>query len=428
LGDDRLNEGELLLLHRERNALGGPVVVDLARPVPLGLAGGLVVFIFTMVAMSGGPPAMLSKITVGSVSFTAMVAALTGVVSWTLVLLYHRIPRSVARASVIYGAFVTWMLGSLVISGATRQGLQFILVQVAFLGAVLLAATARLVVGSRLDAVVASCLRFTAIVLIGAAILGTADVGLSVSPRPLAIVLVVCMGWFLAEYRLGEHSSLWWSLGALLAIAISLSRTALFAGFFLVVATMFLAASRHRARNAILCVLLVAGGYWAVTSWAPLRDRFVQGDVSFSVGGVNVNAEGRTKVWPVLWSEVQDQPLLGHGSGAASARSRTVGPAFDHPHNDYLRVLYDFGFVGVGLLAWFVVRSTRLLRSSRKRSRSSIPALAALNAGLGVLIVMVTDNPLDYSFVMIPLGALIGLGLASGLGVGRLRQPVYVAK
>jgi O-antigen ligase len=160
-----------------------------------------------------------------------------------------------------------------------------------------------------------------------------------------------------------------------------------------------------------VCVLLVVAGYWAVTSWAPLRDRFSEGDVSLSVGGVNINAEGRTKVWSVLWSEAQDEILVGRGPGAASARSVAMDPAFDHPHNDYLRIVYDFGLVGLGLLGWFVVRTTRLLRRARRRARDAIPPLAALYAGVAVLLVMATDNPLDYPFVMIPLGALLGLGL-----------------
>ena len=43
-----------------------------------------------------------------------------------------------------------------------------------------------------------------------------------------------------------------------------------------------------------------------------------------------------------------------------------LDPAFDHPHNDYLGILYDYGFVGLGLLAWFTVRTARLLRHIRK--------------------------------------------------------------
>jgi O-antigen ligase len=260
------------------------------------------------------------------------------------------------------------------------------------------------------------------------AILAAAGVLQLGGARPVALVALIGMAWFLAEYRLGNRNSLWWSLAVLLGITISLSRTALLGAFVLIVATLLFAYGRHRARNVILCVLLLASGYWAVTYWAPLRDRFVTGDVSLSVGGISTNAEGRTRVWTVLWSEAQDEPLIGRGAGAASARSVLLDPAFDQPHNDYLRIFYDFGVIGLGLLAWFLIRSVRLLRYARIRFSGSIPALAALNAELALLVVMAATNPLDAPFFMIPLGALVGLGLGSGLVAGGVRQPVSAAR
>jgi O-antigen ligase len=338
------------------------------------------------------------------------------------VLLYRRMPWPAARAAGVYVVLVAWMLGSLLINGTTRQGLQFIVVQVAFVGALLLASIARCVIGGRLDIVVARCFRLTASVLIASEIVGVADTGLHVDRRVAAIISLIGMGWFLAEYRLGRRSSLWWALASLSGITISLSRSALFAGFVLLVATLFLASGKRRIRNVLLSALVVAAGAWAVTSWAPLRDRFVQGDLSFSVAGININAEGRTQVWAALWSGVPDKPIIGHGPGAASARSISLDPAFDNPHNDYLRVLYDFGVVGLGLLVWFFIRSARLLWHARNGSLRLMPVVAALNAGLAVLIVMATDNPLDYPVVLIPMGALIGLGLGCvGYGPGGSR-------
>lgn len=408
--DDVFTKGDRLSTHREPIALHGSVPACPGRSVGLGLAGALVAFIFTAVALSG----VLGNLRAASFSYTAIVATLTGVICWTLVLFNNLVPRTAARVAVAFAAFFLSVIGSLLVGTATRQGLQFVVVLAAFLGAVLLGSTARRAVGSHLDVVVGRCFRLTASLLIGSAALGALGILNSVDVRPSAIVAVVCIGWFLAEYRLGRRSSLWWSLAALAGVGVSLSRIALLAGFLLVLAAVLLGPSKqHRVSLAILALLLVVSGYWAVTYWPPLRDRFLQGDVSLSVAGFNVNGEGRAQVWSVLWSEWPDQPLLGHGPGAASARALLVSPAFDHPHNDYLLLLYDFGLVGFVLLAWFSLRSARQLLWVRKRSPASIAPLAALNAGFAVLIVMATDNPLDYPFVMIPLGALVGLGLGS---------------
>jgi hypothetical protein len=139
----------------------------------------------------------------------------------------------------------------------------------------------------------------------------------------------------------------------------------------------------YARRDGLAQVDVVAGGVLAVTSWAPLRNRFVQGDVNLSVAGININSEGRTKVWAVVWSGAQNELLIGHGPGRASALSVSVDPAFDHPHSDYLLVVYDFGVVGLVLLAWFSIRSARLLRQARDRSRVLVPAVAALNGRFG---------------------------------------------
>ncbi len=79
-----------------------------------------------------------------------------------------------------------------------------------------------------------------------------------------------------------------------------------------------------------------------------------------------------------------------------SASSSVIGPA-----------------VNPRLWIWFAVRTARLLLRVRARPDAALPARAALLAGLAVLILMVTDNPMDYSFVLLPLGVLIGLALGA---------------
>lgn len=390
------------------------------RPTALGPAGAVVVAIFTVVALSGN--ARFGS----SVSITAMVAGVSAGVCWTLVLLYDRVPPAALRSGAIFVAFIAWMLSSLFLNGATKQGLQFIVVQIAFAGALLLAATARYVVGGYLDIVVARCIRLTASAIMVVEFAGAIDSKFQLNVRAMAIVALIGVGWFLAEYRTGRRTSLRWALAAFLGIAVTLSRTATLAAFVLVVIAMLSGSERHRARNAGIAALMLLTGFVAVTSWAPLRDRFTQGDTSLSVGGLSINAEGRTKVWQILYPEALRDPVMGRGPGSASARSLQISPTLDHPHNDYLRVFYDFGAVGFGLLVWFAVRSGRLLVRIRKRRRGLVPPLAALNVAIAILIVMATDNPLDYSFVMIPFGALIGLGLGYVVQVST-GSPAHVA-
>src|SRR5437868_5515168 len=73
-------------------------------PVVLGLAGGFVVFALTAVALS----AAVGNVRGGSVSLTAAIAGMSAVVSWTLVLLYHTVPKPAARVAAIFMAFLVW--------------------------------------------------------------------------------------------------------------------------------------------------------------------------------------------------------------------------------------------------------------------------------------------------------------------------------
>jgi O-antigen ligase len=357
---------------------------------------------------------IFAQVRIASFSATAIVAAFTGIASWTLVLMHRRVPASAGRLIAVFTAFLLVCTASAVLGTVTRQGIQYIQVLFAALGAMALGAIVRARVGESLDDVIARCMRISSMVLIAAFAASGAGAHVDVAPRTSAIVALIGIGWFLAEHRAGRKRALWWALALLTAIAVSLSRSALVAGFILVAGTMIVASPRRRLRTFVFGVLLISAGYWAITSWAPLHDRFFSGDLSLSVGGVTVNAEGRTYVWDVLWSEVPNDLLLGHGPGAASARSVALDPAFDQPHNDYLRIIYDYGLVGSALVVWFGLCVARLLKRAMRSGSPSIAPLAARTAGLAILIVMITDNPLDYPFVMIPLGALVGLGLGAG--------------
>ena len=240
--------------------------------------------------------------------------------------------------------------------------------------------------------------------------------GIDISSRTSAIVALIGLAWFLAEHRAGRPHTLPWVIAMLVAVALSLSRTALLAGFVITAVSFIAGSPRHRIRNVTFAVMLLVAGYWAITSWAPLHDRFFQGDVSLSVGGVNVNAEGRTKVWGVLWSEVPGGLLLGHGVDTASARSLSLDPAFDQPHNDYLRLVYDFGLVEEkALLVSCVVASTRCSTPARRRGVVTIPAACRTHGRRRGADRHGDGQPARLSIRHDPLGALVGVGIASAL-------------
>lgn len=137
-----------------------------------------------------------------------------------------------------------------------------------------------------------------------------------------------------------------------------------------------------------------------------------------------VRLDGRPSFWAVTWRSAREHLLLGHGLGTADDVVRQRYAPVDQPHNDYLRMLHDTGAVGLGL--WLTAVGMllfRLRRAARSpdgpgKWRPTGPAWAAAVALVGVCLTMLTDNTLIYGFVMLPLGVLVGAGLAATRSAG----------
>jgi O-antigen ligase len=207
----------------------------------------------------------------------------------------------------------------------------------------------------------------------------------------------------------------------LATIVLSLSRSSI------VTALLLLPLSRMRSRpriadwvRMILVIGLAAGlFYGAFTYIAPLRERFTEGDVQTVGGAVSINVTGRDTMWSVTWHSYLESPWIGKGAGS-SAKELFESAGLSHPHNDYLRILHDYGLVG--LLLWalgFTILVRRTWRAWRYADVSgSQVAHVHLTALLSLVVVgidMITANPIVYIFIMGPLGVLVGssLGLSS---------------
>ena len=115
------------------------------------------------------------------------------------------------------------------------------------------------------------------------------------------------------------------------------------------------------------------------------------------------------------WQSAVESPWIGKGAGSASAY---LADLYDgdiaHPHNDYLRILHDYGVVGLVLFLYGLARVGRLFWRNWAQPRELLQrrlSLAAALALTAIAMMMVTDNTLVYVFVMGPLGILLGTAL-----------------
>jgi O-antigen ligase len=209
------------------------------------------------------------------------------------------------------------------------------------------------------------------------------------------------------------------SVAVLAAIFLSLSRTALFAALLAVPASMVTRLSLARilrigGYTVLVVTLLVA----AVLFFRPLNERFFEGDVSLSVGGVGVNVMGRLTVWSVLLAAFPDAPAFGHGAGSSrDLIEEHYSGRIIHPHNDYIRVLYEYGVVGLffflwglGNLVWSTWRQWH--NAERFQSAHSWLHCAAFLMLFIYCILMLTDNLMVYIAFQLPFAAVLGASCA----------------
>ena len=397
----------------------GVLALGLAMVRGLSLAEVFCASVILVSPFSG----ILQNVSLGPVT---VLGAWSGVCVVIAGLLWLASPRQTSSSSM-------WPLILLVCLGASsliwfqpsKEGLQNLVVMSAFVLITLLTAS-HVSAGGRLIAKISAA--FAVASWIPVAVYGV-SLGLwglgnkvLVGPRPLATFSAIALAWNLPQWRYGRRSALVRIVAILATIVLSLSRSSI------VTALLLLPLSRIRSRprisdwvRMILVIGLAVGLFYvAFTYFTPLRERFTEGDVRTVGGAVSINVSGRDTMWSLTWHSYLESPWIGKGAGSAGKQVFEATGRLSHPHNDYLRILHDFGLVG--LLLW-VLGFTILVRRTWSAWRyadvsGSQVAHVHLAAFLSLAVLgldMITANPIVYIFIMGPLGVLVGssLGLSS---------------
>jgi len=241
--------------------------------------------------------------------------------------------------------------------------------------------------------------------------------------RTFAQFALLGLSWFLAGWRCRCRHSLLAAIVMAALIALSLSRTAFAAAVVLFFLAPFVGATWKRralmAPAAVICLAFLVMGVLRFVE--PLSERFggdqpVQGILDGSSGAYT---SGRVVMWTEVWQSAAEAPWIGKGAGSASSHLAEIFDNITHPHNDYLRILHDYGVVGLLVFLYGSLRAGRLSWLSWTQAetllerRLSLTAFLALSA---IAMMMVTDNTFVYVFVMAPVAILLGttLGRAGG--------------
>jgi hypothetical protein len=243
--------------------------------------------------------------------------------------------------------------------------------------------------------------------------------------RPFALFAMIAVARQLARFHAGEKSGMFWAIWMTAMVVLSHSRLAMVVIMLLYPLSFALIGGRKNLVIAALMLGLGALGLVALLTFSQqMYDRFFAYDASLEVGGVAINASGRTKAWQGMLADLQTpgRILFGNGIGSASVFVNERYENLPHPHNDYLRFLYDVGVIGAGCFVLFMVSATTLLWrrlkgavywANRDGRGVVVLPLCTMLSFFAVAASMATDNSCNYIYVMAPMGLLLGAALGT---------------
>jgi O-antigen ligase len=125
---------------------------------------------------------------------------------------------------------------------------------------------------------------------------------------------------------------------------------------------------------------------------------------------------GRAKLWEMMEEEIKAKPWFGHGANAQEEFIFDYARFYGQPHNDWLRLLFDYGYLGASIFAFCVLLQTF---HAWKRARNTVGGTRILfyagsSAFLPFVLFMFTDNIILYvSFFGNLQFTILGLAYAS---------------
>jgi O-antigen ligase len=107
---------------------------------------------------------------------------------------------------------------------------------------------------------------------------------------------------------------------------------------------------------------------------------------------------GRKVIWELMQREIKRQPWFGHGANASESFVSKIIPGLSHPHNDWLRLQFDYGYIGTVLfgLCLLIQLIHALLFARRSTGNTKLLFQAGASSIVIFVLIMFTDNIILY--------------------------------
>lgn len=226
--------------------------------------------------------------------------------------------------------------------------------------------------------------------------------------------LLCCL--FASNYAYGrKHDLLWWATLATIPV-LALTRMGILATSLTLPIT--LTPMKVMKRFIIFIVILIIG--FNVFYMERIQEKmFHSGSGTLQDlrwDNPDIMTTGRKALWEIMQDEIDKAPWFGHGANASEEFVKEETVILEHPHNDWLRLLYDYGYFGTSIFALCLLIQLLSLLSLARKSIGNVKIL--LYAGATSIIIFVlfmfTDNIILYAaFFGNMQFAIFGLAYAS---------------
>lgn len=108
---------------------------------------------------------------------------------------------------------------------------------------------------------------------------------------------------------------------------------------------------------------------------------------------------GRKALWEKLETEIDNAPYFGHGANASEPFVSMLTGGLTHPHNDWLRLLYDYGYFGAMVFAFCLIAQVLhiLKRAKNAKGEARILLYAGASTFISFVLFMFSDNIILYA-------------------------------
>jgi len=203
---------------------------------------------------------------------------------------------------------------------------------------------------------------------------------------------------FAVRYAYEKRRALFYWAGLSLIPIIALTRTAIAATGLTLPATF---APLNFRKRIIIFIIVAAIGIGIFYTERFQKKMFYSGEgtlADVSLSNPDLGTAGRVWLWELMEQEVTLRPWFGHGANSSEEIVIAITDVLKHPHNDWLRLRYDYGYIGTFIfgLCLLIQVFHALKQAGNVGGENKIFFYIGASSFLPFVLFMFTDNIILY--------------------------------